>query len=345
MSCHQAYRNTVRHRTAILLSAFLVLSFLFVVDLAVGSSDLTLVRTVKALLAGPSGSSIDSVIIWSIRLPMTLTALFVGTALALAGLEIQNITANALASPSTLGISSAASFGAALAITFGATLFGQAWLGTAVSAFCLALIVSAAVFWIGSRESMHPTTLILAGIVMNFFFMALQQFLQYRASPEVAQVISGWTFGNLERSTWTSTSAAACVTVAAALYLVRRSWALTALTVGEERARSLGVPVTRLRVEVFAASALLVAAAVGFIGTIGFVGLVAPHCAKLVLGEDQRFLLPGAVISGGMLMLASSVAAKLLSTGAMLPVGIITSLVGVPFLLFLLLKTRREGLS
>lgn len=345
MSCHQAYRSSIRHRTAIVLAALVVLVLLFVADLAVGASDLTLLRAVGALLAGPGGESIDAVIVWSIRLPMTLTALFVGTALALAGLEIQNITSNALASPSTLGISSAASFGAALAITFGATLFGQAWLGTAVSAFCLALIVSAAVFWIGSRESMHPTTLILAGIVMNFFFMALQQFLQYRASPEIAQVISGWTFGNLERSTWTSTAAAAAVTVGASLYLVRRSWALTALTVGEERARSLGVPVTRLRITVFAASALLVAAAVGFIGTIGFVGLVAPHCAKLVLGEDQRFLLPGTVIAGGILMLASSIAAKFLSTGAMLPVGIITSLVGVPFLLFLLLKTRRENMA
>ena len=142
-----------------------------------------------------------------------------------------------------------------------------------------------------------------------------------------------------------STAAAAAVTVGASLYLVRLSWALTALTVGEERARSLGVPVTRLRITVFAASALLVAAAVGFIGTIGFVGLVAPHCAKRVLGEDQRFLLPGTVIAGGILMLASSIAAKFLSTGAMLPVGIITSLVGVPFLLFLLLKARRENMA
>ncbi len=345
MSCHQAYRSSVRHRALIVIAAAIVLAVLFVLDLAVGSSDITVPRALAALAAGPGGESIDAVIIWSIRLPMTLTALFVGTALALAGLEIQNITANALASPSTLGISSAASFGAALSITLGFTVLGQTWLGTAACAFCLALLVSTAVFWIGSRESMHPATLILAGIVMNFFFMALQQFLQYRASPEVAQVISGWTFGNLERSTWTSTAVAGVTTLAAALYLVRRSWALTALTVGEERARSLGVPVTRLRVEVFAASSLLVAAAVGFVGTIGFVGLVAPHCAKLVLGEDQRFLLPGTIFSGGMLMLASSVTAKSLSTGAMLPVGIITSLVGVPFLLFLLLKTRREGFA
>lgn len=299
---------------------------------------MSLEAVLKALLAGPDAGTTEAVIVWSIRLPMTLTALFVGCALALAGLQIQNITGNALASPSTLGISSAAGFGAAGAITMGFTVFGMLWLGTALSAFVMAVLVSAAIYWLGGRRGMSPSTVILAGIVMNFFFMALQQFLQYHASPEVAQLISGWTFGNLERSTWTSTAAAAAATLLAALYLLRRSWELTALTIGEERALSLGVPVRQLRVATFSISAVLVACSVSFIGTVSFVGLVAPHLAKLTLGEDQRYLLPGSILSGAMLMLASSVAAKLLSAGAVLPVGIVTSLVGVPFLLVLLVK-------
>lgn len=183
--------------------------------------------------------------------------------------------------------------------------------------------------------------MILAGIVMNFFFMALQQFLQYHASPEVAQLISGWTFGNMERSTWTSTAAAAAAVIAATAYLIGRSWELTTLTIGEERALSLGVPVRRLRVVAFGISALLIACSVSFIGTVSFVGLVAPHLAKLTLGEDQRYLLPGSLLTGAMLMLASSVAAKLLSAGAVLPVGIVTSFVGVPFLLVLLLRNTQ----
>ena len=124
----------------------------------------------------------------------------------------------------------------------------------------------------------------------------------------------------------------------AVLYLIRHAWALTALTLGEERALSLGVPVKRLRIEAFFLSALLIAGAVAFIGTIGFVGLVAPHLAKLLLGEDQRFLLPGTLLSGALLMTASSVVAKCLSIGAILPVGIVTSLIGVPFLLILLIR-------
>lgn len=340
MSCHHNYVHHVMKRFAVLGALTAALVVFVLLDLASGGSAMALTNVVAALFSGPSAQTIDATIIWSIRLPMTLTALFVGTALAVAGLEIQNITGNALASPSTLGISSAASFGAAGAITLGITVFGQLWIGTALSAFVLALLVSLAIYFLGKVQGMSPTTLILAGIVMNFFFMALQQFLQYRSSPEIAQLIAGWTFGNLERSTWTSAAAAGFVTLLGCIYLLTRSWALTALTLGEERARSLGIAVTRIRAEVFFLSSLMIAAAVGFIGTVSFVGLVAPHCAKLLIGEDQRFLLPATLLTGGGLMLASSFVAKLLSSGSMLPVGIITSLVGVPFLLVLLLRSR-----
>lgn len=338
MSCHLHYRNETRKRVLLLLSGLALLVLFLLLDLTTGTSDMTVSRVVAALLAGPSSESVDGVILWELRLPMTLTALFVGTSLGLAGLEIQNITGNALASPSTLGVTSAASFGAAVAITTGAVLFGELWIGTATAAFLCALLVSGLIYALSERRGMTPQTVILAGIVMNFFFMALQQLLLYSASPETAQLINGWTFGNLERSSPLSAAVSAGATLLCALFLLSKAWPMTALTIGEERARSLGVPVTRLRIEVFLLSALLIAGAVSFIGTVGFVGLVAPHFAKLVLGDDQRFLIPGTILAGGLLMTASSVTAKLLSTGAVLPVGIVTSLVGVPFLFLLLLR-------
>ncbi len=322
----------------ILAAGAVAVILLLLIDLTTGASEMPAGSVLGALAAGPFGGTTESFIIWDLRLPMSVTALFVGTALSVAGLEIQNITGNALASPSTLGISSAASFGAALSITLGFSVFGTLWVGTALSAFIWALAISAAIYWLGNRRGMNPATLILAGIVMNFFFMALQQFLQYQASPEVAQLINGWSFGNLERSTWTSAAAAGLTSVAAALFLAKRSWQMTVLTIGEERALSLGVNVRRLRIEAFVALSILVACAVGFIGTVSFVGLVAPHLAKMVLGEDQRYLLPGSILTGASLMLASSVAAKLLSGSSVLPVGIITSIIGVPFLLALLLR-------
>lgn len=338
MSCHDRYAQVNRQRLTVLLGGALALVFLVLVDLAVGSSNLSLTEALSALVNGPNGTQISSVIVWDIRLPMTLTALFVGMALSVAGLQIQNITGNALASPSTLGITSAASFGAAVAIALGLSVAGVMWIGSALMALVFAVAVSVAIYLLSQQRGMTPQTVILSGIVMNFFFMALQQLLIYWSSPEVAQLINGWTFGNLERSSWLSVSVAAVLTLAAVVFLVPRAWAMTALTLGEERALSLGIPVTRLRIAAFFVSALLIAGAVAFIGTIGFVGLVAPHLAKLLLGEDQRFLLPGSILSGALLMIASSVLAKCLSVGAILPVGIVTSLIGVPFLLILLVR-------
>ncbi len=322
----------------ILCAAALLLLIAVGLDLAVGSSAMPLSDLVSALFSGPDASDINATIVWSLRLPMTLTALFVGTALAMAGLQIQNITQNALASPSTLGITSAASFGAALAISLGLSVLGQFWIATATTALLFALFVSFAIYFLSARRGMTPETVILAGIVVNFFFLALQQVLIYRSSPEVAQIINGWTFGNLERASWLAVGLNAVMTLLIAVFLLKRSWAITALTLGEERALSLGIPVKHLRVETFFLSALLIAGAVAFIGTVSFVGLVAPHIAKMLLGEDQRFLLPGTLLSGALLMVLSSLFAKLISAGAIIPVGIITSLVGVPFLLALLVR-------
>lgn len=265
-----------------------------------------------------------------------------GAALALAGLQIQTITANALASPSTLGITSGASFGAALAITAGFTVGGELWLGTMTASFLASLLICALILALGRLRGMTPTTLILAGIVMNFFFMALHQFLVYVASPEVTQLISGWTFGNLERAGWLSAACALGAVLLGTLLLAPKVWALTTLSIGEERAKSLGIQVSRLRLLVFSTASVLIAASVSFIGTIAFVGLVAPHCAKLLLGDDQRFLMPASMLFGGAILLLSSLLSKFISTGAMLPVGIITSIVGVPFLFVLLLKNRRD---
>lgn len=338
MSCHDRYAKANRKRLSVLMTGAFALVLFVLLDLATGSSNLSLFETIEALFEGPDAKTIAGVIVWDIRLPMTFTAIFVGAALAVAGLQIQNITGNALASPSTLGITSAASFGAAIAIALGLSVAGLMWVGSALLALIFAIGVSYGIYLLSQQRGMTPQTVILSGIVMNFFFMALQQLLVYWSSPEIAQLINGWTFGNLERSSWLSASVAAILTLLAVIFLVRHTWAMTALTLGEERALSLGVPVKRLRVKAFFLSSVLIAGAVAFIGTIGFIGLVAPHLAKLLLGEDQRFLMPGTILSGALLMTMSSVLAKWLSVGAILPVGIVTSLIGVPFLLLLLIR-------
>lgn len=309
MSCHVHYRQAMKHRLALIFGLTALTALLFAADLTAGSSGMPLSAVLNALWAGPSGQSPEALILWSLRLPMTLTALFVG---------------------------------AALAITAGFTVGGELWLGTMTASFLASLLICALILALGRLRGMTPTTLILAGIVMNFFFMALHQFLVYVASPEVAQLISGWTFGNLERAGWLSAACALGAVLFGTLLLAPKVWALTTLSIGEERAKSLGIQVSRLRLLVFSTASVLIAASVSFIGTIAFVGLVAPHCAKLLLGDDQRFLMPASMLFGGAILLLSSLLSKFISTGAMLPVGIITSIVGVPFLFVLLLKNRRD---
>lgn len=339
MSCHQHYRQSTLKRSAVTAGVGILALLLFLTDLAVGTSDLSLPDAVAALFS--SGSDPAGFIVREIRLPSSLTAVAVGAALALAGLLIQTITANPLASPTTLGVTSGASFGAALAITSGFAVAGELWLGTVSSAFVAALLISAAILTLGRRQHMSPAALILAGIVMNFFFMALEELLVYLASPETAQLINGWTFGNLERAGQLSAAVPAAAILVSLLFTAPAVWHFTTLSMGEERAKSLGVPVEKLRITAFTVSALLIAAAVSFIGTIGFVGLVAPHIARLLLGDDQRFLMPGTMMTGAALLSGASLVAKWLSGGSLLPVGIVTSLVGVPFLFLLLIRSRR----
>ena len=328
-------------RRIVFTTAVAAVILMIIVDMSIGSSSLTFRECVRILLQGPKVEGTYELIVWRVRLPMTLTCVGVGGCLALSGLQVQTITNNPLASPYTLGISSGASFGAAIGIVTGAAVFGLQWVGTALVAFAFALFVTIMIFFLGKMKGMSAHTLVLVGIIMNFFFSALQQYLQYRASAEIAQIIANWSFGNLARASWTSALAGITVTAFGVLYFGRLSWKLTAFTAGEERALSLGIPVEKLKMQVFIVSALLIATGVGFIGTVGFVGLVAPHCARILVGEDQRYLMPVSTLFGMLVMLTASAVSKLMTQGSMLPVGIVTSIVGVPFLFVLLMREVR----
>ena len=336
----KAYRLRIRKRIFLTLLLGLLLIFFSVLDIQIGSADISFVNLWNTLITGPNGDSSETFIIWEIRLPMTLTCLFVGASLSLAGLLIQTITNNPLASPYTLGVTAGSSFGAAVAITVGFSVFGQIWVGVSLASLLMALLVSCFIMYLGSTKRLNATTLILVGVIMNFFFQALQQYLLYRASPEVSQIISSWTFGNLQRSTWISSGISSLTWIIALLISFCYSWKLTALSDGAERAQGLGINTNRLKIFTFTVSSLLIASAVSFIGTVAFVGLISPHCAKLSVGDDQRFLIIVSSIIGSVLMLAASVLSKLISEGATLPVGIVTSIIGVPFLFFLLMRMR-----
>ena len=338
MTGEEIYRNINRKRrlTASITFAAIIIALLF--DLFIGSSGMTLQDIIIALINGPGAKTIESSIIWNIRLPMTLVCLTVGASLGLAGTQMQTILANPLASPYTFGVSSAAGFGAAIAFISGFPFKNMSWVNAPFMAFMMTLAGTMAIYFLGKRKGMRAQSMVLFGIVTHFFFQALLSLVQFRSTPEVAGQIVYWMFGSLLKATWTGVFVSGGIFFLCALLLSRYAWKLTALSAGEERAKSLGINTDRVRLHVFLISSLLTAGAVAFVGTIGFIGLVAPHFARYFAGEDQRYLAPMASLFGVLLIAFASILAKLIIPGIIIPIGIVTSLVGVPFLVFLIIK-------
>ncbi|SDZ11568.1 FecCD family ABC transporter permease [Tindallia californiensis] len=308
-------------------------------DLMVGASGIGLQEVIEGLLNGPGGDSILTAIIWNVRLPMTLICLCVGASLGLAGCQMQTILSNPLASPYTLGVSSAAGFGAAIAFITGFPFGGSfSWVNAPVIAFVMTMISTLSIYYIGRIKGMQAQSMILFGIVIHFLFQALLSLVQFRSTPEVAGQIVYWMFGSLLKSSWTGVFVSGAIFMICAFILTRYAWRLTALSAGEERAKSLGIDTDRLRLHVFVISAFLTAGAVSFVGTIGFVGLVSPHFARMLVGEDQRYLAPMASMMGVLLMAAASIVSKIVVPGIIIPIGIVTALIGVPFLCYMILR-------
>jgi iron complex transport system permease protein len=257
---------------------------------------------------------------------------------------MQTILNNPLASPFTLGVSSAASFGAALAIVLGvgAPLLDQAWLVPA-NAFLFAFASVLLLQMVARLRNAGAETLVLFGIAMVFTFNALVALIQFVATPEALQQLVFWSMGSLARGNWEKLAILALVLAAVSPLAFASSWQMTALRLGEDRARSFGVNVPRLRFLSLLRVSLLAATSVAFVGTIGFIGLVGPHIARLLVGEDHRFFLPAAMLTGAAVMSLSSVASKLLVPGAVMPVGIVTALIGVPFFVALIFMRRERA--
>ncbi len=309
-------------------------------DILTGPAFLNVGEVVRALFSPSGADPMVRAVVHAIRLPMTTMALIVGASLGLAGAGMQTILGNPLASPYTLGFSAAAGFGAAATILFGFTLPLIPQLTVPAMAFLAAGVACALVYGLAHLRGASSEVMILAGIATLFLFQSMQSLLQYMAAPEVLQEIVFWLFGSLLKATWFSVAVSGAVLVLGAGLLARDAWRLTALRLGDARAQSLGVNVKALRLRGFGTVSLLTAGAVAFVGTIGFVGLVAPHLARMLVGEDQRIFLPMSALMGALVMCGASIASKLISPGAVVPIGIVTALIGVPFL-FALILTRR----
>lgn len=335
------YRRILRRRLGVLALLGGVILVSLILDFTLGPSGLPLHELWATLTEPATVAPATRVIVWEIRLPYALMAVAVGLALGLAGAEMQTILDNPLASPFTLGVSSAAAFGAALAIVLDVGIPGLPgeWMVPG-NAFVLALASALALDLAARWSGMSTSGVVLFGIAMVFSFNALVALLQFVATAESLQGLVFWTMGSLSRATWGKVGALLLLFALVLPFSLRNAWQLTALRLGEARAASFGVNLRRLRLGSLLRVSLLSALAVAFVGVVGFVGLVAPHIARRLVGEDHRFYLPAAALTGGALLSLASIASKSLIPGVIVPVGIVTSLVGIPFFVAIVFRTR-----
>ncbi|BES85737.1 iron-siderophore ABC transporter permease [Pectobacterium araliae] len=335
------YRGIIRRRVGVMAILLLIIIGSLLLDFTMGPSGLTLDVLWNTLTDPASADAGTRVIVWDIRLPYALMAIIVGLALGLAGAEMQTILNNPLASPFTLGVSSAAAFGAALAIVLGIGIPGipAQWFISA-NAFIFALLAALLLDGITRWTQVATSGVVLFGIALVFTFNALVSMLQFIANEDTLQGLVFWTMGSLARASWEKLGILLLVLAVVMPISLMSSWKLTALRLGEDRAVSFGINVRRLRLATLLRISILSAISVAFVGPIGFIGLVAPHIARMIFGEDHRFYLPASALTGALVLSMASVASKNLIPGVIIPVGIVTSLVGVPFFLSIILRHR-----
>ena len=343
MSLTKAYQKRHQKRLMLLFVLIGLILFLSWISLISGTNGICLSDSVKLLELNAHGSF--GMIIKEIRLPRTLGALLVGMLLGLSGASMQGALRNPLASPFTLGISQAAGFGAAFAIiildpmSFSNPLMAK--FSIALFAFGASMVCTLMIVWIGKKVGMSPSSLILAGVGLGSLFHSGTMFLQYFTTETNAAATLFWTFGDLSKATWQNIGLLLAVLIPVLGYLWFSHWKFDALGFGDESAFNRGVNVKQFRPIVLILSALCTAVAVAFFGIIGFIGLVAPHLVRLVIGQSNSFVIPLSTLCGGVLLLIADLFARLSMSPITLPVGILTSFVGAPLLLYLLVSQRR----
>jgi iron complex transport system permease protein len=292
-----------------------------------------------AVILDPRGGDPAAIIFWQIRVPRVLAACVGGAGLALGGAVFQAVFRNPLATPYTLGVASGASLGVALASRFGVSVVVVGLSTNAVAAFAGALLAVGVVWFLTRvRPGLSSTVLLLAGVAMNFFFSSVILFVQYTASLGDSYRIIRWLMGGLGAVDLSTVVHVFPVVAVGAAVIVWHARVLDLLTTGTEIAASRGVSVERSRTALFLATSVMVGGVVAVCGPIGFVGMMAPHICRLLVGPNHRILLPASALFGGAFLAVCDTAARLVLAPAELPVGVITAFLGAPFFLWLLVR-------
>ena len=349
----QGYLRDVRTKTAFLIVCAVMLIALVVYAVKIGTSDLSYSQIINYILH--PDDSWNSTVVWDIRLPHIASAIVAGAALGVAGAVMQSVLKNPMASPFTLGVSNSAAFGAALAIMLGGgTILGS--MSTTypqisnevlvtVLAFAFSMISVSIIILLTKVMSASPETIVLSGMAITSIFTAGLSLMQYFADDNSLALIVYWQFGSLDKLSWSDTGIIAGVFFAAMLFFIYKTWDYNSMEAGDDVARGLGVDIERTRLLGLVVSAILTAVTVSFTGIIGFIGLVAPHIVKKIVGNNFRYVLIGSVLIGALVLLVSNIVATYgfpMIINTSIPVGIVTSALGGPLFLAILLSTQRR---
>ncbi len=340
------YKKYLYKRALFIIVVLLLLLAMIIFSMVSGSAAVHF-RDITNLFTGKSSSIVNQIII-NIRLPRITAAILAGTALAISGTVFQSILRNPLASPFTLGISGAAAFGAAFAIIiFGA---GSNYVGSNDAAFVQnpylvtsfsflwSLVSVAVILLLSQTKGATPEVMILSGIILSSLFSAGISAIQYFSDNIQLASIIFWSFGDLGRATWRECLLLGSILPVALIYFIKQSWNYRALQPGDEYAHSLGVNPKKVRLSGMIVASLVTAVVVSFFGIIAFVGLVVPHIVRQITGNDEQFLIPASATFGAFFLLFCDTLARVLIAPVILPVGILTSFMGAPLFLFLLLR-------
>ena len=334
-------------KTLIVIFSLVLLFVVILVSVSIGSVKMSFEEAFSVLFLGEryidgSYGPIDvHNIVFNLRLPRVMCALLIGAALAVSGAAMQGIFRNPMASPSVLGISSGAAFGACLSMILGFSIASGAFAIPSM-AFVFSFITLFIVYGMAKTKLGVPITmLLLSGIAIGAFFNGLVSLLQYYADDKLAGVVF-WLMGSLQSCGWNQFLIIVLPVIAGAFVLILYSSELNLLSLGDDQATNLGVNVERTRLIVLIASALAIAGAVSISGIIGFVGLIVPHIFRMLLGPDHRLLIPMSIVGGAIFMIVMDTLARVLVAPSELPVGILTALLGAPFFMYILRTRKKE---
>lgn len=348
----KVYEKKIWQKTYVILAMCLLLIAAAMYSIAVGAAYINTGDVLKIIgnklfnLHYAYDNSLAETIVMQLRMPRTILAILTGISLAGAGAVMQGILHNPLVSPYTLGMSGAASLGAAIAIVLGKGILGAYFeeLGAyfiALNAFLFGFLTIFLIIGFSNLKGNSPAILVLAGVALGYIFSAGVSALKYFSDNEALKDLVVWLMGGIWGANWQAVGLLMPVVTICMIILISYAWDMNALAAGKDVAINLGVNVKRLQLICLMVATLAASATVAFTGIIGFIGLVAPHISRVIVGNDNRFLIPCSCVLGALILLFSDTIGRIIIAPAEIPVGIVTALLGGPYFLYMLLRKKR----